>query len=490
MASQLLTAVTGEDLTQMLQQGLLRISGAAQVGVYLCNNTHSHLELHAGEGEASIPLGADDHARQGYVREAWEDAGLAVRSEGRLALALLSEGQPSGVAAWSGNVPQQAALLRQRPLHPQIAQALMHLGEISGLRVRMLQHQHTQEQLWRSERVSSSSQMLRGLLSELSGPIESLNAISAALLGAPVASGAPLDGLRLLAQQSRRVTETLHRLAVLARSDRNESLVLDLHVVLEELIRQLPVSKRPGHETPRIHAGNATLRVQAPRVQLEFLLQLLLHGLEDHHPPHLIVTRRAAKSAVVEFRFHHSQDAQMEGMMMARSLAQNLGGDLRQSADNTLILELPEAVSSIRPSRLSGQNPGPQLTILLLDEDATVQRRCLDAAAEEGHRLVAFRTSAEALEAMRAIAFDVCIASAHQSQGYWTEFYDRASGRCPFFVLLANSLTEEETALWQGRSGYLLPHPPVTEALRELLRVLAPRTNETLAPSEASGDKK
>jgi DNA-binding response OmpR family regulator len=143
-----------------------------------------------------------------------------------------------------------------------------------------------------------------------------------------------------------------------------------------------------------------------------------------------------------------------------------------------LELELPLADTGQHAlvDRRTAPRPGArQLTLLLLDPDATAAREWLVALSSREHRVVPAGSTEEACDLLRRFRFDAVFCALAPARVDWLEVFEQARRRAGGFVLLAEHYDSELAASVHHGEGHVLRKPPEGSELDRVLSAIEKR---------------
>src|SRR5262249_18026021 len=113
--------------------------------------------------------------------------------------------------------------------------AVQHLANQVAAALKLQEQQAMREQLFRSERLAATGQLISGVASELGAPLESITQLAAALTESP---DEPLEpNLHQLASEAQRASEIVSRLVSFANQEDASPRHIELGGIIAGLIR-------------------------------------------------------------------------------------------------------------------------------------------------------------------------------------------------------------------------------------------------------------
>ncbi len=266
--------------------------------------------------------------------------------------------------------------------------AFQHLANQAAAALLLQQQQAMREQLFRGEKVAATGQLISGVASELSKPLENIEQLTRLLAdysGQPV----PEQDIDLLKQEAKRASDIVHRLVSFSQQESATPARVDIAAVLNGLIRFREAEWRTQGLRLQNHVRAGRCAVLGIDPQLEqVLLTLLVHAEQraSDSPSKLIsvTTGVIDNRVVVDIDYGAPDDApepdpfaeESEGTLAAgalglavcRSIISNHGGEIRMHRRSGLVgfeVELPALAEeptarprSAMPSPIEEDTPG------------------------------------------------------------------------------------------------------------------------------------
>lgn len=382
---------------------------------------------------------------------------------------------------------------------PEEQAAVHHLANQSAASLK-LQDQHAmREQLFRSEKLAATGQLISGVASDLRAPLDAIVQLTESLsAGEPV----PEAELQRLSAEANRASEIVWRLVSFARHDQSAP----QRVNLNELVAGLTRFREPewrvlglNHRSqvnpePADVFGVAT---QIEQVCLNLLVCAEQRASESEAKTIAVKTSTLAGRVLVEIDYSppHGPDAEPDPFVeetpaespdgptleVCLGILRNHGGDARLRRRPGLCgfeVDLPLAPAPAEPVRPPGpsvEQPQRTLTLMLVDPEESAQRGLVTALGSKGHRVVP--SSAEgAGDIVQRLRFDAVLWAVRPGRSGWTEFHDRYRASIPAFVLIADSYDPQLAQSLSPRGGFLMSRPVQDKKLAEILREIVART--------------
>lgn len=389
--------------------------------------------------------------------------------------------------------------------------SIQHLANQVAAALKLQEQRAIREQLFRSEKLAATGQLISGVANELRAPLEVILHLSlqlATALAEHKGEIAPERDLRLLAAESRRASEIVSRLVSFARPEDSEARHFDVNAMLAGLVQfREPEWKGLGLRLQNRLAPEPAFVVGAQGQIEQVFLNLLVHAEQSAadvpSKTVTVATSLIAGRVMVEIGYSSRGDEEPDAdpftesrssgagalsLGVCRSIVNNHGGGMRFATRTGMAcfeVDLPvTAVRSEAPSDLNGAAKLERtLTILLVDPDPGPQRQLLGLLSLRGHRVVP-ASPEEAADLAQRLRFDAVLwamrLSGPSGGSKWSEFQERARGSIAAFVLVSDGYDAELARSIEQGGNFLLGRP-IQEA--ELDRIL--RQIDARAPSAA-----
>ena len=384
---------------------------------------------------------------------------------------------------------------------PEEQAAVHHLANQAAASLK-LQDQHAiREQLFRSEKLAATGQLISGVASDLRAPLDSILQLTESLsasAGGPV----PEAELQRLSAEANRASEIVWRLVSFARQDQSAPQPVNLNGLLAGLTRFREPEWRVlglSHQS-QVNPEPAEIAGVASQIE-QVCLNLLVYA--EQRASQSQVKSIAVKSSIlagrvlveIDYSPPNGPDAEPDPFVEATpagasggptlevclGIIRNHGGDARlrrRHGSCGFEIELPLApapAESVRSLAPTGQQPRRPLTLMLVDPETSAQRGLVTALGSKGHRVIP--SSAEgAGDIVQRLHFDAGLWAVRPGRGGWSEFHDRYRASIPAFVLIADSYDPQLAQSLGPRGGFLMSRPVQDKKLAEILREIAART--------------
>lgn len=481
LSEQIFASPSAGEIAEKLTAALPSILQASSVRLYLWNRRTASLE--------SVPTTADPEPMAVSLAEGAEGlaAGAVKCFNDRAPLnipdvrrnPLVNAGWKSGVArsAMFAPLPAQAETLgvievgnlRRAGYFTEDEQAsLQHLAKQVAASLKLEEQQTTREQLFRSEKLAATGQLISGVANDLRAPLERIRELAASLPGTDDAAQAD-RGLRQLDAEARRASEIVARLVSFAQPAHTGAHEVDVNALASGLVRfREPEWKALGLRV-QDHLSPEPAMVLGVEGQIEEVLLSLLVAAEQFAARSAAKTLEVASSliagrVVVEIRYPEDaaeREAGETNLDVCRTIVQNLGGELRvrrQSAGMSFDVDLPIAPgANARSPRNRPAAARRALTFMLVDNDAGAQHQLLGLLSARGHRVVPARAE-EAADLAHRLRFDAVVWVLRPGCPKWSDFQERLRESISAVVLVSDGYDADVAANLQ-ENCYLLRRP-------------------------------
>ena len=387
---------------------------------------------------------------------------------------------------------------------PEEQAAVHHLANQSAASLKLQDQNAMREQLFRSEKLAATGQLISGVASDLRAPLDSILQLTESL---SASAGEPVSeaDLQRLSAEANRASEIVWRLVSFARQDQSAPGRVNLNALLAGLTRfREPEWRVLGlHHQSQVSPEPAEVAGVASQIE-QVCLNLLVYA--EQRASQSQVKSIAVKSSIlagrvlVEIDYSPPQgpDAEPDPFVELSSagasdgptlevclgILRNHGGDARlrrRHGSCGFEIELPLAPAPAEPVRSpapTGQQPQRPLTLMLVDPEVTTQRGLVTVLGSKGHRVIP--SSAEgAGDIVQRLHFDAVMWAVRPGRSGWTEFHDRYRASIPAFVLIADGYDPQLAQSLGLRGGFLMSRPVQDKKLAEILREIAARTSAT-----------
>jgi signal transduction histidine kinase len=376
--------------------------------------------------------------------------------------------------------------------------AMQHLANQVATALK-LQDQHSiREQLFRSEKVAASGQLISDVAGELRSPLESIASLASALRSRQ--NGSANQELQTIAEQARRASEIVARLVSFARIEQSEAEPVDVNALLSEVLKfRVPEDNAIGIEI-RAQLAPKRAMVMGSRGQLEQVLVNLLadaekSAVEAREKIISISTSLLARRVLVEIAYptrssefqradaldsDHAGSGAL-GLGVCRGIVRSHGGEFRvvhvSTTQARFDIELP-VVETRRAGMGSGADPqdgSRQLTVLIVEPDNKVQRQLVQLLGIRGDRVVPVSSAEEGADLAQRMRFDMAICAVRLPGLNWVELFERVRHQVGAFVLVTDGFDTDLDRAFQGGEGFVLSKPIDEAEVHRICRTVEER---------------
>ena len=512
LGEEVISASTPPEIQRRLELMLPKVSNCSMVGMYLFQRGTRSLESVTSSGTAqSIEL---DNPKTGLAR------GIAACFRNRTLLAIpdtrrspffrKEDAVDAPRAAIFVPMFAQSELVGVLELHHNerfryysgVEQALLqHLANQLATALRLQEQHSVREQLFHSEKLAAAGRLVSEVANELRVPLESILARASALRSRQ--GGEDREELEQMATEARRVTQIVGRLDSLAKVEQTDVQPVDLTTMLTSLMQfREPECQAKGVEI-RLQQGTKNTTVMGSPGQLEqVLLNLLVDAekaaAEAREKLVAISTSLLARRVLIEILYStrnadfartDSPDTESFGggalaLGACRGIIQSHGGEFRSvrvsAVQARFDVELPvvESRSQASPSGIAAAR-NRQLTVLVADADAKVQRHLLQLLGERGDRVIPVTSAEEGADLAQRVRFDIVICAVRQNGLNWVQFFERVRYQVGGFVLLTDGYNAELALAFKGGEGFVLSKPIDDAEVLRIFRTVEERSRVT-----------
>jgi len=382
---------------------------------------------------------------------------------------------------------------------PEEQAALHHLANQAAASLKLQEQQAMREQLFRSEKLAVTGQLISGIANDLRAPLDRIVALAESLAqsaGAP----APEADLHRLSAEANRASEIVWRLVSFARQDQAGQQRVNVNALITGLARFREPEWRVLGLNHQVHIGHEAAEVAGYEGQLEqAFLNLLVYAEQrasaSANKTIVLKTSVLANRALLEIDYSSPHAPELEpdpfaeaasaetgapGLEVCLGILRNHGGEarmLRRSGICGFEIELPLAPAAAEPEVPSSKVGAAvrSLTLALVDPDPTTQRALVALLGAKGHRVVPASVESAA-DIVQRLRFDAVLWAVRIGGSAWSEFFDRFRASIPSFVLISDNYDHDLARSLAPRGGFLLASPVQERKLSEVLREIAART--------------
>jgi signal transduction histidine kinase len=348
---------------------------------------------------------------------------------------------------------------------------LQHLAKQVAASLKLEEQQSMREQLFRSEKLAATGQLISGVANDLRAPLERIQELAAALPSAD--SSAQVErGLKQLDAESRRAAEIVSRLISFAQPEHSGARQIDVNALARGLMQFRGPEWKALELRVQDHLSPEPAWVLGVEAQIEEVLLSLLVAAEQSAARTAAKTLEVTSSLIagrVVVEIHYPEEAaendsnsKESTLEVCRVIVQNLGGELqvrRQTGGMSFDVDLPIARGGdVRAAQSRPAASRRVLTFMLVDNDGGVQHQLLGLLSARGHRVVPARAE-EAADLAHRLRFDGMAWVLRPGGPKWSDFQERLRDSIPAVVLVSDGYDADLAASLQETGGYLLLRP-------------------------------
>lgn len=381
---------------------------------------------------------------------------------------------------------------RKRSFDEEQLAVVEHLARIAELSLRLCDQRSMTEQLHRSEKLASVSELANAMAAELSEPFSEAQRL--------LSSGA-LPGVQLVAEQVSRAEEALQRLVRFANPNSAEVATVDLNA----LVRKVASEHRKaddGRGAVKLSLNERTPQVTADPAHLEQVFQILFrharhfvkrlegHSLQVHtaiRETMVVVSIAPLASAEHPMRKSLAQipDAGTNatlGFTICQALVERVGGSLQMDPASSLgfrmDLEYPLARTASPETAEQGvvlrRTPGGirsgPVTALVVEPNESIRKLVVQQLAEQSVRAIPVASVEEAKSLCRRLQFDWVFCELSLPKGSGIELYESVRNGIERFVFIADDAAcAANLEAFQAADKAVLRKPVREEAVEALI---------------------
>lgn len=376
---------------------------------------------------------------------------------------------------------------------PEEQATLHHLANQVAASLKLEEQQAVREQLFRSEKLAATGQLISGVANDLRAPLERIQELASSLIGADGSSQIERGlkqsdrDLKQIGAEAQRAAEIVSRLVSFARPADTGARLVDVNALGSGLLQfREPEWKVLGLRVQN-HLSPEPALVLGVQGQIEEVFLNLLVSAEQAAARSAAKTLEVSSSllagrVVVEIRCPEdaAEPAAVESnLQVCRAIVQNHGGELRvrsQGGGMSFDVDLPLAPRvDARPVRSAPAAVRRVLTLMLVDADLGAQRQLLGLLSAHGHRVVPARPE-EASDLAHRLRFDGVVWALRPGGAKWSDYQERLRELIPTFVLVSDGYDADLAASLQESGGFLLGRPLEEPELERVLGAVEART--------------
>ncbi len=353
--------------------------------------------------------------------------------------------------------------------------AAQHLANQVAASLKLQEQQRVREQLFRSEKLAATGQLISGVASELRAPIESILQLATSI-AAYGGRDVPERELRMLAGESQRASEIVSRLVSFARPEDAAAQQVDVNTVVASLMQfRDPEWKTLGLRVHNRLSPDPVIVLGSQSQMEQIFLNLLVHAEQyaSESPGKTITVSSSiiAKRVLVEISYSTSENTANPfldgpandngvGLAVCQGIIHGHGGEIRFGNNGGMArfeVELPVTrADSARASNV--KQARSTLTFMLVDSDRAAQRQMIATLGARGHRAVPVSPE-EAADLAQRLRFNAVFWAARSANGRTGEYQERVRALTPSFVLIADAYDSDLAESLEDSGGFLLSRP-------------------------------
>jgi nitrogen-specific signal transduction histidine kinase len=380
---------------------------------------------------------------------------------------------------------------------PEEQAAAQHLANQVAASLKLQEQQNIREQLFRSEKLAATGQLISGVANELQTPLDCITGLASSL-EAHEDQPIPRADLSRLAAEARRASEIVARLVSFSGKEDARPKQVDANHLVASLVRfrepewralELRVQNRLSPEPAFVTAAQAQLE----QVFLNLLVHAEQRSGESESKTLGIHSSVIANRVVVEISYAtpaQSRGRETEanplldpktgaslaseagmGLTVCQSIVHGHGGEIRffsWMGAARFEVELPLNEERAEEAEPAPVGAGRVLTLMLVEPDPVAQRQLLAAIGARGHRVVPVSPD-EAAELVHRLRFDAVMWAVRSAGPRWGDFRERAGAAAPAFVLISDGYDHELARSLEESGGFLLSRPVQEQQLDRVL---------------------
>ncbi len=376
-----------------------------------------------------------------------------------------------------------------RYFHHEEQASAQHLANQVAASLRLLEQRSIREQLFKSEKLAATGQLIAGVVNDLRSPVESVLTMSQLLL---FRGKSEERDLKMLAAEAQRTAEIVSRLISFGRNEDAVAAPVELNSLLAGLYKFREREWREAGIQLQDRASREAVHVIGAQGQLEqvFLNILLYAERAVAETGSKIITTGTAllgRRVLIDIGFPAPEDAGdpflseddggAGGLAVVRGIIQSHGGEVRFEQTNNgtagrIEIELPRAEMTSRSgSHAIAKRSAAKLTAVILEPDPVAQRAFVSLLAQRGHRVIPLGSAEEAIDLVQRVKCDLIAATSTSSSrlpGFnWVNFYEKVRPHTDAFVLLTD--TAEIGHTFNPGEGFVVRKPLHEAAINRVL---------------------
>jgi signal transduction histidine kinase/CheY-like chemotaxis protein len=372
--------------------------------------------------------------------------------------------------------------------------AAQHLANQVAAALKLQEQQTIREQLFRTEKLAATGQLISGIANDLRAPLDSIVKLAASLAESAGRAVSERD-LRFLAGESRRASEIVSRLVSFARPEDSGARPVDVNALITGLMQfREPEWKQLGLRVQNRVSTQSAFALGAQGQIEQVLLSLLVHAEQcaanAAAKTITVASSVLARRVLVEIAYSvkdsprdpFAEAGALEngglGLAVCKGIIQTHGGEIQfttQSATARFEVDLPLSSAMAKETEPPRGQVRSALTIMVMEPDLAMQRQLVSLLGRRGHRVVPAPLEQVANLAQR-LRFDAVFWAVRSSAGRFAEVQERIHSLAGALVLLTDGYDEELARSLEQAGSFLLGRPFQDEDLDRILARIASRS--------------
>jgi signal transduction histidine kinase/CheY-like chemotaxis protein len=383
-----------------------------------------------------------------------------------------------------------------RYFHTEEQASAQHLANQIAASLKLLEQRSVREQLFKSEKLAATGQLIAGVVNDLRSPVESVLTMSQLML---FRGKSEERELRILAADAQRTAEIVTRLISFGRNEDAVAKPVELNALLTGLFEfREPEWKSAGIQLHQRLSREGVYVVGAQGQLEQVFLNIILFAeravAETGVKGITIGSASLGSRVLVDFSFpagdqsgdpFRVEDEGGEGgLALIKGIVQSHGGEVRfehhqSGTQGRIEIELPRAqATTTEHSAASGKRGESTITMtgVVIEPDAQTRRMVVSLLGQRGHRAIPVTSPEEALDLVQRVKCDVVFCTSRMPGFNWFMFYERARPHVEAFVLL---LEESEVGhSFSAGEGHVLRKPVAENDVERVLNEIADQLGE------------
>lgn len=375
-----------------------------------------------------------------------------------------------------------------RFFHHEEQASAQHLANQVAASLKLLEQRSIREQLFKSEKLAATGQLIAGVVNDLRNPVESVLTMSQLLL---YRGKCEERDLQMLAAEAQRTAEIVARLISFGRNEDAMAKPLELNSLLTGLFKFREREWKDSAIQLQDRFSRDAVHVIGAQGQLEqVFLNILLYAeravAETGNKIITVGTALLGRRVLVDFSFPAPEDAvdpfQVDdegsaagGLAVLRGIIQSHGGEIRFEQQNgnlgRIEIELPRAEMASRSgSHAVTSRRSVKLTAVIVEPDPATQRAFVALLALKGHRVIPVGSAEEATDLVQRVKCDIVACTSRMAGFNWVMFYEKVRPHTDAFVLLLDA--QEIGHTFPADEGFVLRKPLHEEEVNRILSAI------------------